>query len=119
MPRGFFECVPEIIAVAETALVCDPGHGQVGIQQQVAGLPDPVMDQVFPDAEARTILMCIITYRICSILPLQHGIGCLIVRFLICIFVPNIIFIAFSYKMKEYSYAVNKIRQVLKKKVRR
>lgn len=67
----------------------------------------------------KTILMCIITYRICSILPLQHGIGCLIVRFLICIFVPNIIFIAFSYKMKEYSYAVNKIRQVLKKKVRR
>jgi len=63
----------------------------------------------------KTIVMCVATYLLCICLPMKHGLVCLLLRILICIMVPNVIFILSSYKKKEFAYAMGKIRQVMKR----
>lgn len=63
----------------------------------------------------KTMIMCASTYGICMLLPWQHGIGCLALRFALCLVVPNLIFLLFSFRMKEFSYAMGKVKQILKK----
>lgn len=63
----------------------------------------------------KTIIMCFITYFICCKIPIQHGIICVILRFLVCILVPNLIFILTSFKTKEFAYVKVKIKSILKR----
>ncbi|MDM8249901.1 oligosaccharide flippase family protein [Lacrimispora saccharolytica] len=65
----------------------------------------------------KTVVMCVTTYFTCLALPMQHGVSCIIFRFLICLILPNIIFIMSSYKMKEFSYAMGKVKQILQKRL--
>ncbi|MBR5658495.1 MAG: polysaccharide biosynthesis protein [Lachnospiraceae bacterium] len=62
-----------------------------------------------------SIVMCGVTYLICAYLPMQHGLGCLAVRFLLCLTVPNIIFVIAFFRKKEFHYVIAKIKQVIKR----
>ncbi|MBR5349028.1 MAG: polysaccharide biosynthesis protein [Lachnospiraceae bacterium] len=64
----------------------------------------------------KTMIMCVTTYGICMVLPWQHGIVCLALRFALCLVVPNLIFLLFSFRMKEFSYAMGKVKQILHRK---
>ena len=50
-----------------------------------------------------------ITYLICLLIP-SNGILYLIVRFVICTILPNVIFILLSFKTSEFKYLINKIK---------
>ena len=63
----------------------------------------------------KAMIMCASTYGLCMLLPWQHGIVCLALRFALCLVVPNLIFLLFSFRMKEFSYAMGKIKQILKR----
>lgn len=63
----------------------------------------------------KAMIMCASTYGLCMLLPWQHGIVCLVLRFALCLVVPNLIFLLFSFRMKEFSYAMGKIKQILKR----
>lgn len=65
----------------------------------------------------KAIIMCTVTYLICLALPIQHGLSCIIFRFLICLVVPNVIFIGSSFKMKEFSYAMDKVKQIIMRRL--
>lgn len=63
----------------------------------------------------KTLIMCAAAYGLCMLLPWKQGIISLIMRFLICLTIPNIIFVLLSFRMREFSYFIGKVKQVLKK----
>ena len=65
----------------------------------------------------KTIVMCTVTYFMCLALPMQYGFSCIIFRILICIIFPNIIFIMSSFKTREFSFAVGKVKQIIQKRL--
>lgn len=62
-------------------------------------------------------ITCIINTYLCSLVPFNKWL-LLIVRLMICCIVPNIIFLLFFYKQKEFSQAVSLIEKVTKGKIR-
>jgi len=51
-----------------------------------------------------TACLCIVTYLCCSILPIQNKVVILLVRGVICIIIPNVIWIFLFHNTKEFSY---------------
>ena len=64
----------------------------------------------------KTCLMCALTLFLCRLLPWERGFVCIAVRASICLVVPNILFIVLSFRSKEFSYFVQKVKNVIIKK---
>ena len=60
------------------------------------------------------VILAIITYPICSFLP-SEGILGLILKALVCLFVPNILVILISFKTPEFKSVWDKAKSILKK----
>lgn len=64
----------------------------------------------------KAIVMCAVTFSLCMLLPVQHGIWCICFRFAICLIIPNLIFVLCSFKLKEFSYSIDKAKRLLTRK---
>lgn len=61
-----------------------------------------------------TIVISIITYSVCSLVPFT-GIAELIVKLIICIIVPNLLFFATSFKFEEFGQVKALVKGILKR----
>lgn len=56
-----------------------------------------------------TIIVCFITYLICSLLP-NYGLLSLVIKVIICFIIPNLLFLIFYFKSKYFVEAYNFIK---------
>ncbi len=61
-----------------------------------------------------TLIMIIISYLICFKISCPSLLGLLFVKAIICIFIPNIIFVMFNIQKTEFHVTVNRVRSILK-----
>lgn len=60
-----------------------------------------------------TIITCLITSNICSIFSNGHNFISLVTRGLVCLIIPNLIYVAIFYKSEEFKYMKNVLNNVL------
>lgn len=60
-----------------------------------------------------TIIVAIVTYEICEILPMENTIVILAVRLLICLVIPNILFLIFYHRNKLFIENITMIRRFI------
>ncbi len=54
-----------------------------------------------------------ITYKICQLIMVDNLIGTLIIRLLICLSIPNIIFIVLFHNTEEFIYIISKLKRIV------
>lgn len=64
---------------------------------------------------AIVVIVGVLTYFVCSFLP-ESGILALCAKFLICVILPNAIFVVCSFKTREFKVLCNKTRSLVKKR---
>ena len=60
-----------------------------------------------------TFVACVITYWICKYVP-GEGIINIAIRFIICMIIPNVIFLASTYRMIEFKETLKIVKKILK-----
>ncbi len=60
---------------------------------------------------ATTVLLCIITYLFCAAIPIQNIFLNLIVRGILCIVIPNALWILFYHRRSEFLYALSVLKR--------
>ena len=61
-----------------------------------------------------TVVNCVITYLVCSIVP-GYGILALMIKGIICVFVPNICYFGMTYKLPVAKEAMGFVKEKLLK----
>ena len=65
-----------------------------------------------------TIVACGVTYFICYIIPIKNNWAIFGIRFLICMIVPNIIFLSVYFKKKEFKDSLLMVNRLTKGKIK-
>ena len=65
-----------------------------------------------------TILTCMITYGVCSVIPESSSMVTLIIRLPICLVLPNILFFIFYRKREEFGAAIHFVDRMTNGKIK-